>query len=117
MAELAADLVFVLHLLNETEIFLRLPHDVFEREDLPGGGVLHEVDDTSRTLSQTLQDIIVEELLSHEFLFHRQGVSVAPEWWGIGHDNWHAVDNSIDDLQPLLNQTQPRNVTASVRLG
>ena len=64
--QFARDLVFGLHLFDEANVFLRITMDVLQCVDLLRRGILHEVDRTSRTFPQPLQNIIVKEFLGHE---------------------------------------------------
>ena len=58
---------------------------MLQRIDLLCLGVADGVDGASRTLSQPLQNIIVEEFLSHERLSHPLGCAVSqPGRWNAG---------------------------------
>ena len=85
MSELSRDLKLRLHLLDIANILLRLTQDVLERVDLLGFGIADGEDGASRTFSQPLQNIIVEEFLSHERLSHPLGCAVSqPGRWNAG---------------------------------
>jgi hypothetical protein len=59
-------------------------------------GILHEVDGASRTLSQALQNIIVEEFLGHEKLFHPGDYLLhKPEWWESGGNRYGTADKGM----------------------
>jgi hypothetical protein len=65
MIELSGDFEFRFHLLDETVILFIMAQNVFEGVNLPRPGIADGVDDATRTFSQTLQHLILEELLSH----------------------------------------------------
>ena len=58
----------VLHLLDEAVVLCIIAEDVLKSVDLMRLGIADSVDDTTRTFSQPLQNLIVEELLSHELM-------------------------------------------------
>ena len=66
--KLFADLEFRLHLFDEADVFGFGAHHVLQRINLLGLRVADGVDGTTRTFSQTLQDFVVEESLSHELV-------------------------------------------------
>jgi hypothetical protein len=79
VVELAGDLVLGLHLLDEAEVLLLGAHDVLEGEDFLRARIDDGVDGASRTLSQPLQNFIVEEFLGHERSCPHQSDCTAPD--------------------------------------
>ena len=80
MIELAGDLELRLHLLDETVVLLLVAQYVLESVDLARLGIADSVDCTTRTFSQTLQHVILEELLSHELQTIPENVISRSRW-------------------------------------
>ena len=80
MIELAGDFELRLHLLDETVVLLLFTHNVLEGVNLARLGIVDSVDGTTRTFSQTLQHLILEELLSHELQTIPENV-ISPSRW------------------------------------
>src|SRR4051812_38173168 len=66
MGELPGYFKLRLHLFDEADVLGMVAMDVLERELASGSGIAHAVDGASRTFSQALQNIVVEEFGGHE---------------------------------------------------
>jgi hypothetical protein len=80
MRELAGNLELRFHLFDETVVLLLVANNVLEGVNLARLGVVDRVDGTTRTFSQTLQHLILEELLSHELQTIPENVISRSRW-------------------------------------
>lgn len=72
MSELPTDGEFLLHLLDEANVLWVRPNDVLQRVHLLGHGIAHGINNAAGALSETFQNIILEQFFSHENTEHGQ---------------------------------------------
>jgi hypothetical protein len=90
-----------LHLFDEPDVLLVGAQDVLERVRLTRLGIDDCVDGASRTFSQSLQYLIVEEFLGHEDIAHLDSVSPVPLQVVFGGGAGRlTADDDYDDRQP-----------------
>ncbi len=99
MGKLFADLELVLDLLDEADVLGVDPLDVLERELPPGARVPHAVDDALGTLSENIDDVIVEKFFGHGTSFHLGTALRRPGRWNLAGlpGSGGAADDSTRD--------------------
>jgi hypothetical protein len=81
VSELFADLELVLDLLDEADVLGIYPLYVLQSELSPGRGIVYAVDRALGTLTQHIDNVIVEQFFCHASRFHLGTVLPQPDRW------------------------------------